>query len=578
MKFIYTSLLFISFLSFNSKADIIISEIMYHPSVSDTAIDDGLYEFLEFKNNGTSSIDMSGYLVESGVLFLFPNGTIITPGEYIVIVSDLTAFSERYPSITPLGVYSGRLNNGGETISLVTSTGSTVTKITYNDASPWPSVADGFGFSLEPFDENSTISQDEAAYWNSSTITNGSPGTASQGSVVSYKVVVNEVLTSSTSIDKVELYNYGTDTVDISYWFLTDNRTSPKKYSFPANTQIAPNDYFVIEETSFNPFDTGFSFSSKGDQTYIYSANEAKELTGYSHGFTYAAQYENISFGRYINSLNEEFFIKQSETSFNESNNTPHIGPLVIDRIMYNPSVWLDEYITITNISDDVQLLYTPSLIDSNEYRVEGINFKFPYNSQISLEPGEFLVLTNINPDTFSNNYNLTSDIQVFQYTGALSNSGEKITLEAPIYRDILTNGSYDNHYTIIDEVTFDNNTPWPSASGNGNYIIRLDNALFGTDPNNWITTYEPLIVGFNKEAIFNETVLITPTLINDQVTITSENDINHIAIINTKGQIEKNITTEFNKINLEYLESGYYIIKSSFNNGSIHLEKVYKK
>lgn len=245
---------------------------------------------------------------------------------------------------------------------------------------------------------------------------------------------------------------------------------------------------------------------------------------------------------------------------------------------MYNPSIWLDEYITITNISDEVQLLYTPGLIDSNEYRVEGINFKFPYNSQISLEPNEFLVLTNINPDTFSSNYNLTSNIQVFQYTGALSNSGEKITLEAPIYRDILTSGAYDNHYTIIDEVSYDNNTLWPSASGNGNYLIRLDNTLFGTEPNNWQATYEPLIVGLNGEVKQNETVRITPTLINDKVTIYSKNDINHIDIINLNGHVEKSITNEFNEINLDSLKSGYYVIKCIFNNGSTHLQKVYKK
>ena len=579
MKFIYINLFLLSFLNFSSKATIIITEIMYHPSVADTTIDDGLYEFLEFKNTGTTSIDASGYLVESGVLFLFPNGTIINPGEYVVIVSDLTAFSERYPTVTPLGVYSGRLNNGGETISLVTSTGTTVTEVTYNDASPWPSVADGFGFSLVPMDENSTSSQNTPTYWNSSSATNGSPGASNQGSNINYKVVVNEVLSSSsTNIDKVELYNYGSDTADISHWFLTDNRSTPKKYSFPANTKIPPNGYYVINESSFNPFDLGFSFSSKGDQTYIYSANENKELTGYSHGFSFAAQYDDISFGRYINSLDEEFFIRQSDTSFNEINSAPLVGPLVIDRIMYNPSVWLDEYITITNISNVTQPLYTSSLIDSNEYRVEGINFKFPYNSAISLEPGEFLVLTNILPETFSKNYNLTSDIQVFQYTGSLNNSTEKISLEAPIYRDILTNGEYDNHYTIIDEVTYNKNTPWPSASGNGNYIIRLDSSLFGTDPNNWVATYEPLVVGINDDITSNEIVLITPTLINDKVTISCVNDINHVDLLNINGEIDKTITKEFNNINLANLKPGYYILKSTLKNGTIHFKKVYKK
>lgn len=542
---------------------VIISEIMYHPAVEDTSMDDGLFEFLEIANIADTSLDISGYLIESGVIYLFPQGSILAPNEHIVLVSDPISFASRYPGITPFGTYSGRLNNGGETISLINSLGTSITKVDYNDASPWPSIADGFGFSLVPIDENSSLSQKDADYWSTSTVINGSPGQASIPSNQNFQVYINEVLSSPTVTgnDRVELYNDGDENVDISYWYLTDNRNNPKKYRFPQGTVINSKGFFTIDEFTINPFDLGFSFSSKGDQTYIFSADIDSNLTGYSHGFSYQAQYNDVSFGRYENSLGDEYFTKQASQTFGNQNSTPVAGPLVIEKIMYEPSIWENEFLTIRNVTLETQLLYNPNFPDSNEYKVTGIDFKFPYGSNISLEADEYLILVNDDPGTFRVNYNIPSEIQVFQFYNSLSNAGENIALESPVYRDTLTDGSFDHHYAIIDEVRYNDKTPWPNVSANSYYLQRINLTSFGTDPVNWTNSFDPLFVGIND---FNNKNLkhIYPSIVSNTVTISGFKGLMDVKIINHSGMIVEEIETNKNKINLEELNPGLYIIR----------------
>jgi hypothetical protein len=47
------------------------------------------------------------------------------------------------------GIYSGQLDNGGETLRLSTPASDTVLTVTYNDRAPWPTGADGTGLSLQ---------------------------------------------------------------------------------------------------------------------------------------------------------------------------------------------------------------------------------------------------------------------------------------------------------------------------------------------------------------------------------------------------------------------------------------------
>ena len=269
------------------------------------------------------------------------------------------------------------------------------------------------------------------------------------------------------NLDKVELYNNSNDTVNISNWYLTDDRKNPKQYKFPNNSKIAPKGYYVLDENKFNFLDAGFSFSSKGDEVYLFAANANSQLTGYSHGFSFMAQLEDVSFGRLVNSEGKEYFVRQSAQTFGAINATPVVGPVVIEKIMYNPDLQTDEFLVLTNISNERVELATTELVDSNVYRISGITFKFPEPSNTFLESGQSLILTSLAANEFRTKYKIDITIQIFTFTGALNNSGENISIETPIYRDTLLDNSFDNHYMIIDEVEYGIASPWPLVAAN---------------------------------------------------------------------------------------------------------------
>jgi hypothetical protein len=95
---------------------------MYHPPTT-VNYDGDAFEFIELKNVGNSARELSGVNFGGGVDFTFPIGTFISPGQFIVLVSDPVAFASKYPGVPIGGTYSKKLSNGGETVSLLHVTG-----------------------------------------------------------------------------------------------------------------------------------------------------------------------------------------------------------------------------------------------------------------------------------------------------------------------------------------------------------------------------------------------------------------------------------------------------------------------
>ena len=99
-------------------SDVVINEVMYHP-VSEN--DDE--EFVELFNRGTNAVDLSKWRVRGGISFNVPTGTILGAGSYLVIAADRTNLLAAHPGLSPaltLGDFSGKLGNGGDTITLQT--------------------------------------------------------------------------------------------------------------------------------------------------------------------------------------------------------------------------------------------------------------------------------------------------------------------------------------------------------------------------------------------------------------------------------------------------------------------------
>ncbi|HKJ89894.1 MAG TPA: lamin tail domain-containing protein, partial [Oceanipulchritudo sp.] len=139
------------------------------------------YEFLELHNLADRSLDLSGVTFSDGITFTFPDHFLLGAGERAVIVRDAAAFSARYgDDLSIAGVYSGRLSNGGERLALSLAGSGLLRELSYHDASPWPVLSDGDGYSLVRREQ--VLDSDHAlpASWAPHQSIGGAPGAADE--------------------------------------------------------------------------------------------------------------------------------------------------------------------------------------------------------------------------------------------------------------------------------------------------------------------------------------------------------------------------------------------------------------
>ncbi len=165
-----------------------VTELHYHPTDQDT-VDAKQLEFIELKNTGTTTLDISGLSFTEGISFTFPAGTTVAPDSYIVVASNVFEFGKFYGISTPYE-YSGSLSNGGETVVLETASNQKVFSFTYSDTIPWPVEADGDGYSLVSAEVNPTGDPNQPEYWTVSKNLNGSPGADDGNSVTGVNSIV----------------------------------------------------------------------------------------------------------------------------------------------------------------------------------------------------------------------------------------------------------------------------------------------------------------------------------------------------------------------------------------------------
>jgi len=150
-------------------SQIVINELMYHPT---TETDD---EWLELHNSGGSAVDLSGWAFTDGIEYIFPPGTILPAGGYLVVARDPARVEALYGISGVLGPYDGRLSNGGERMALSDVGSALADEVTYSDATPWPTASDGDGPSLEL--ANPAFDNDRFCAWQAS-VGSGTPGAA----------------------------------------------------------------------------------------------------------------------------------------------------------------------------------------------------------------------------------------------------------------------------------------------------------------------------------------------------------------------------------------------------------------
>ncbi|MDB4753754.1 lamin tail domain-containing protein, partial [Akkermansiaceae bacterium] len=170
---------------FQNPSALVVSELMYSPGpVSTAEVEAGFsdrdeFEFLEILNTGAGPIDLSGVTWSAGITFSYSDGdlTTIPAGGRALIVENRAAFEFRYGTGHPIaGQYTGKLNNGGETVTIEDQLGNPIRTFTYDNAAPWPLGAAGNGSSMVLNSPMSAPDHTLPANWSASSIPGGTPG------------------------------------------------------------------------------------------------------------------------------------------------------------------------------------------------------------------------------------------------------------------------------------------------------------------------------------------------------------------------------------------------------------------
>lgn len=146
------------------------SEALQIPGVS--ASD---FEFVELQNIGATALELNGCHFEKGVTFAFTTPLSLPAGGRILLVSNAAAFALRYPTATAAGVYTGNLDNSGETLQLVDGVGEIILDFSYDPA--WFPPTNTGGRSLVVRDAAPNFANyDQATQWQLSGAVGGTPG------------------------------------------------------------------------------------------------------------------------------------------------------------------------------------------------------------------------------------------------------------------------------------------------------------------------------------------------------------------------------------------------------------------
>ncbi|MHC4660021.1 MAG: lamin tail domain-containing protein, partial [Planctomycetota bacterium] len=423
-----------------------ITELMYNPADS-IGYDNDDFEFIELKNTGPQTLDLTYVSFTNGITFDFndSNVTSLDAFDFVLVVRDQAAFEARYGtglSDKIAGEYKNNvqnsLKNGGENVKLIDYWHGTIADFGYNDGRGWPLAADGLGHSLVPLDSALSGEPDGSlkygGNWRSSTYMGGSPG---QDDIPIASVVINEVTAHTDyyvppydSNDWIELYNpTGSAVILGSDWYLSDESNSIdnlKKWAIPGTTIPAGGRVSFDEVTGFhNPITTGFGLNKAGEQvvlSYLPGTSQDRVVDC----IRFKGQELGLSLGRYPDGGAYWFHMTPSR----DLANTGSFLDVVIDELMYHPVDPDDEYVELYNPTASARNLWNAN----GTWRLRGIgnnDYYFPVSTSIAASGRLILVgfdpaIDTVRLDAFESAYgtgDLTAGVDIFgPWDGDLSN------------------------------------------------------------------------------------------------------------------------------------------------------------
>ena len=350
---------------------------------------------------------------------------------------------------------------------------------------------------------------------------------------------VNELLSNPVppQEDALEFINpYGTN-LDIGGWWLSDQRSQPKKHLLPPGTFVPAHGFRTMYEgagtaTGFNSFSAVVPFQFDGlrsGEVVLSQTDSNGNLTGYQAYEDFDAIAPGLSFGHFKTSVPEDYkFVATAQPTFGAdnastvagfragaglSNAPPKFGPVIINEIMYAPSnsvyfIFTNgwnipvfgpnpalQFIELHNTSNQNVPLYDPAF-PTNRWRFQSaVNFVFPLTN---LAANSFCVVVGFTPTNgplltnFRNRYQVPTNVMILgPWNGILAGNVGAVELYRPGVAPLppQPDAGYVPYHRV-DKVKYGSAyvgglQRWPRTFDSAS-LQRKEALRFGNDPFNW--------------------------------------------------------------------------------------------
>ena len=350
----------------------------------------GYPDYIELHNGSSERADISGYGLSDSLLegakYVFPAGTVLEPGAYVVVWCGGEAED---------GMHAPFKLSAGEEAVLFDASGRPLDTAVLNSV------------------DSGMVLRREGEVWTQAKPCPGYPKTeagmaeyeASLKETEDIGLYINEFMASNATTicdsfgsysDWIELYNSTDTDMDISGFGISDNLSQPMKYRFPDGTTIAAKGYLVVFCSGNEGMQNGelhapFGLRSYGEDVVI--ANRAGRIID---SYSFKNQETDVSMARIPDGAGE--FQSNSQPSpgypntgagysaFDAANRLP-LGGVYISEFGGSTGSVASDWVEIYNSTGSAVSLAGYGLSNNPKNPAKWV---FP---DISIEPGEYLLL-----------------------------------------------------------------------------------------------------------------------------------------------------------------------------------------